>query len=37
LRAELQAAGFTVEQMVGDLNGAPLEADSELIGVIATV
>jgi hypothetical protein len=37
LRAELQAAGFRVEQMVGDLNGAPLEADSELIGVIATV
>ena len=37
LRAELQAAGFRIEQMAGDLNGAPLEADSELIGVIAGI
>lgn len=37
LRDELQAAGFTVEHMAGDLNGAPLEDDSELIGVIASI
>lgn len=35
LRAELEAAGFSIEQMAGDLAGAPLEKDSALIGVIA--
>lgn len=35
LRAELVAAGFSVEHMSGGLRGEPLETDSELIGVIA--
>jgi SAM-dependent methyltransferase len=36
LQAELNASGFTVIQMAGDLAGAPLEADSDFIGVIAS-
>lgn len=35
LQAELNAAGFTVDQMVGDLSGEPLKTDSDFIGVIA--
>ncbi len=35
LQAELIAAGFTVDQMVGALTGEPLKADSDFIGVIA--
>ncbi len=35
LTAELNTAGFEVEQMVGDLAGAPLQPESDLIGVIA--
>ena len=35
LQAELSAAGFTVNQMVGDLTGEPLKTDDDFIGVIA--
>jgi SAM-dependent methyltransferase len=37
LQAELGAAGFTLDQMAGDLTGAALKSNGELIGVIATV
>jgi SAM-dependent methyltransferase len=37
LQAELSAAGFTVDQMVGDLTGEPLKTGSDFIGVIASV
>lgn len=36
LQAELGAAGFTVDEMAGDLAGAPLKPDGELLGVIAS-
>lgn len=36
LQAELIAAGFVVDQVVGGLTGEPLKADSDFIGVIAT-
>jgi SAM-dependent methyltransferase len=35
ITAELQAGGFTVESVWGDLAGAPLADDSEWIGVVA--
>jgi len=37
LQAELIAAGFAVDQMVGGLTGEPLKSDSDFIGVIAKV
>ncbi len=36
LQAELSAAGFTLDQMAGDLTGTPLKSDGDLIGVIAS-
>jgi SAM-dependent methyltransferase len=36
LQAELIAAGFVVDQMVGGLTGEPLKTDSDFIGVIAS-
>jgi len=35
IRAELEAGGFTVEGLYGDLTGAPFQAGSEWIGVVA--
>ena len=35
IELELQGSGFEIEQMVGDLCGAPLETESDLIGIIA--
>lgn len=35
LEQELNAAGFTVVQMAGDLTGEPLETDGEFIAVVA--
>jgi hypothetical protein len=37
LQEELESAGFSVEQMCGDLKGEPLEANGNFIGVIASV
>lgn len=37
IETELNSAGFSITQMVGDLNGEPLQPDSHLIGVIASV
>jgi len=37
LQTELIAAGFNVDQMVGELTGKPLKTNSDLIGVIASV
>ena len=37
VRAELGAAGFTLEEMAGDLAGAPLKSEGDYIGVIASV
>lgn len=37
LEAELRSAGFYIDEMVGSLKGDPLENDSELIGVIASL
>ena len=36
LQVELNAAGFTIDQLAGDLTGTPLESDSDYIGVIAS-
>ena len=35
IELELQGAGFEIGQMVGDLCGAPIETESDLIGIIA--
>ncbi len=35
IRAELEANGFTVESLWGDLTGAPYQPDSDWIGVLA--
>ncbi|SDE37681.1 SAM-dependent methyltransferase [Rhodospira trueperi] len=35
ITAELEAAGFAIEDLYGDLTGAPLQPDSPVIGVIA--
>jgi SAM-dependent methyltransferase len=35
IKAELQGSDFEIDQMHGDLRGAPLEAESELLGIIA--
>ena len=35
IQAELQNAGFEIDQMVGDLCGEPLKPESNLIGIIA--
>jgi hypothetical protein len=35
LEQELNAAGFTVAQMAGDLTGEPLETDGDFIAVVA--
>jgi SAM-dependent methyltransferase len=37
LCSELSAAGFTINQVAGDLTGAPMTTDGDLIGVIASV
>ena len=37
IKAELQDTGFEVGQMVGDLNGALLESESDLIGIVASL
>jgi len=37
IQAELSAAGFTLDQMAGDLAGAPLKSDGDFIGVVASV
>jgi len=37
LHAELDSAGFAVDQMVGDLTGEPLRTGGDFIGVIASV
>ncbi len=37
ITAELEAAGFSIDQMVGSLAGEPLAEDSELIGIIASL
>jgi len=36
IETELQSAGFRIDQMAGDLNGTPLEPESDLIGIIAS-
>ena len=37
LQAELNSAGFAVDQMVGDLTGEPLKSGGDFIGVIASM
>jgi SAM-dependent methyltransferase len=37
IEAELSDAGFTVDQMVGDLNGEPLTQEGSHIGIVASV
>jgi SAM-dependent methyltransferase len=37
IESELRGKGFEIEQMVGDLCGAPLEPRSDLIGIIARI
>jgi SAM-dependent methyltransferase len=37
IELELQGNGFEIDQMVGDLCGAPLEPRSDLIGIIARI
>ena len=37
IEAELQKAGFEIDQMVGDLSGAPLKSGSDFIGIVATI
>ncbi len=37
LEAELEAAGFLIDEMVGSLTGQSFDGDSDLIGVIARV
>ncbi len=37
IQAELEEAGFTIAQMVGDLSGESLTTDSDLIGIIANL
>jgi SAM-dependent methyltransferase len=37
IEAELQNAGFEIDQMVGDLSGVPLKPESDLIGIVASV
>lgn len=37
LRTELNEVGFTVDQVAGDLTGAALKTDGELIGIIASI
>jgi SAM-dependent methyltransferase len=37
IEAELQNAGLEIDQMVGDLSGAPLKQGSEFIGIVASV
>jgi len=36
IEAELQNAGFEIDQMVGDLSGDPLKSDVDFIGIIAS-
>jgi len=35
IEAELQSAGFEIDQMVGDLTGVPLRPKGEFIGIVA--
>jgi hypothetical protein len=35
IESELQGSGFEIDQMHGDLHGTPLEAKSDLLGIIA--
>ncbi len=37
IETELRNAGFQIDQMAGDLSGTPLEPESELIGIVASV
>ena len=37
LQAELNSAGFAVDQMVGDLTGEPLKSGGDFMGVIASM
>jgi hypothetical protein len=37
ITAELQASGFKVESLWGDLTGTPYREDSEWIGVVARI
>jgi SAM-dependent methyltransferase len=37
IEAELQNAGLEIDQMVGDLSGAPLKQGSDFIGIVASV
>ncbi len=37
IEAELQNAGFVIDQMIGDLSGVPLEPKSDFIGIVASV
>ncbi len=37
IEAELQNAGFEIDEMVGDLSGAPLKPESDLIGIVASL
>ncbi len=37
IAAELQSAGFEIDQMVGDLSGVPLQPKSDFIGIVAGV
>jgi len=36
IETELRKAGFQISQMTGDLSGTPLEAESDLIGIVAS-
>jgi SAM-dependent methyltransferase len=35
IEAELQAAGFEIDQVVGDLTGAPLQPTGDFLGIVA--
>ncbi len=35
IEAELQSAGFEIDQMVGDLTGVPMQPKSDFIGIVA--
>ncbi len=37
IETELRNAGFQIDQMAGDLSGTPLEPESDLIGIVASV
>ncbi len=37
IEKELRNAGFEIDQMAGDLSGSPLEPESDLIGIVASL